>query len=405
MRLLFLLLLIGLKSQCQTLNRSDALAANSQGMCDGVVVNPDELISARTPALEDVKFGDSSPLPAHCLASLNEALAAEINNFRQQDEQNLQSLVNNYCSHRKGWMEYQPGTCQAGGPPPICPVRHWYQNYGRSMGDFADERRKVYNRRLASLLAKKRDLMSGACDCWLADIKRNGVAPTYSQQTEYLSQPSQSYPTTGIKMPCLGEAPAGFRCENGFLVEIGAKKNLRNNTGLSYENQKKIQEKAQEKVVEEARSLAINKILTYAGKRFSSLAVLKGFYKAVSENPYTAVALSVFDATDIGTFSSIYQKELSRAGANVNELERLYEEQRRYKANLNMTTANVQQRKNEIARYRSELGKNIFNLNNAADGIERANELGCCNCYNVLNYNNSLVTNGLQELMNKEIEW
>jgi len=35
--------------------------------------------------------------------------------------------INRRKSAQSGWKEYNPGSCGAGGPPPICPVDHWYR--------------------------------------------------------------------------------------------------------------------------------------------------------------------------------------------------------------------------------------------------------------------------------------
>lgn len=371
---------------------------STSGICSGVFVDTFALIANRTPTLDQIKFGSNVSLPSKCLSNMNDKLITEINKYRSQDKANIQSIINNYCSHMKGWVEYNPGTCSAGGPPPICPANHWYQNPSQAMNDYYNERNKIYNQRLKELQAKKLELMNEACNCWLTDLKQNNFKPTYTQTNLYPSNNTQTYQTTGIKIPCMnGDCPVGFSCQNGYCVESNIQSNIKNNTGLDYETQDKIADKV--------KDVAVDKILDYAAKKFKDLALLRGFYKAVTDNPYTTVITGVFETTNIGTYSSIYQSELTKAQANANQLEKLYEEQRRYKNNLNMTTANVQQRKNDIAKYRSELGKNIFNLNNAADGIEREKELGSCNCYNVLNYNNGLVVNSLTNIMNKQIDW
>ncbi|MEO6683780.1 MAG: hypothetical protein ABIN48_13240 [Ginsengibacter sp.] len=41
--------------------------------------------------------------------------------------QENQSWKNRLKTAREGWEEYNPGTCSAGGPPPICVVNHWFK--------------------------------------------------------------------------------------------------------------------------------------------------------------------------------------------------------------------------------------------------------------------------------------
>lgn len=38
-----------------------------------------------------------------------------------------QSWKNRLKTAKEGWEEYNPGTCGAGGPPPICVVNHWFK--------------------------------------------------------------------------------------------------------------------------------------------------------------------------------------------------------------------------------------------------------------------------------------
>lgn len=44
--------------------------------------------------------------------------------WRGQDS-NDREMQNRYRTAQQGWQEKVPGTCSAGGPPPICPVDHW----------------------------------------------------------------------------------------------------------------------------------------------------------------------------------------------------------------------------------------------------------------------------------------
>lgn len=38
------------------------------------------------------------------------------------------SWKNRLQTARNGWEEFNPGTCSAGGPPPICPANHWFKS-------------------------------------------------------------------------------------------------------------------------------------------------------------------------------------------------------------------------------------------------------------------------------------
>ena len=46
---------------------------------------------------------------------------------KEYEIENETSWVNRRKSAESGWKEYNPGTCSAGGPPPICSADHWFQ--------------------------------------------------------------------------------------------------------------------------------------------------------------------------------------------------------------------------------------------------------------------------------------
>ncbi|HMR19213.1 MAG TPA: hypothetical protein PKA53_07925 [Sphingobacterium sp.] len=51
--------------------------------------------------------------------------------------ENSTTWQNRLKSARSGWKEYNPGSCSAGGPPPICVVEHWYRvSVAEAMAEF-----------------------------------------------------------------------------------------------------------------------------------------------------------------------------------------------------------------------------------------------------------------------------
>lgn len=94
----------------------------------------------------DVVFGNSLPHLPSVQALIGNIPSKECvdqimkpyERYKQKDygDKNATTrMVNEACSHKLGWVEKSPGTCNAGGPPPICPVDHWmkssnaWQNY------------------------------------------------------------------------------------------------------------------------------------------------------------------------------------------------------------------------------------------------------------------------------------
>jgi hypothetical protein len=385
-------------SRCQAQNEN-SVYKNAKGLCNGIVIDLGDLIDKRTPNIDQIEFsGNAASLPSKCVADLNDKLLLQIEAYKRQDSANAQSIINNYCAHMRGWVEYHPGTCQAGGPPPLCPVDHWYQSPYQATQQYYIERNKIFNERLSNLTDKKKSLMQEACSCWLNDLKEHGVVKINHKTKVFQSDKNQSYQTTEIKLPCVnGGCPTGFVCVNGYCVEQSIESNIKDNTLLN--------ESSQQAIIDKLGDIATDKVLDYIAEKFKTLALLRGFYNAATKNQYSQVITGVFENTEMGTYAHIYQNELVKAQTNVVKLESLYEEQRRYKSNQNMTTDNIEERKTEIAKYRSELGRIIFNIEDATDGMVREKELGSCSCYDVLNYQTSLVTQSIKSLIDKKIAW
>lgn len=59
---------------------------------------------------------------------------------------NSQSWKNRLKSAQSGYKEYNPGTCSAGGPPPICSANHWYSvSYQEAMAEYNNQVQKALN--------------------------------------------------------------------------------------------------------------------------------------------------------------------------------------------------------------------------------------------------------------------
>lgn len=70
-------------------------------------------------------------------------------NAKRNEIENATVWRNRRQSAQSGWKEYRPGTCNAGGPPPICPYNHWYRVS-------VDEAMREYNRMVQDELDKVR---------------------------------------------------------------------------------------------------------------------------------------------------------------------------------------------------------------------------------------------------------
>src|SRR5687768_4064975 len=82
------------------------------------IVDKQAILNARNPLWTRVK--------------ISKECARKIKDQRQQwlddDQREWPRLRNIACSYQHGWIEINEGECQAGGPPPCCPVEHWYKD-------------------------------------------------------------------------------------------------------------------------------------------------------------------------------------------------------------------------------------------------------------------------------------
>jgi hypothetical protein len=80
-----------------------------------IVINPSEVLAKRVPT-------DTHSLVSGDCQSEEQAAIARWN---AEDLKDFERLANQLCSAKIGYVEKIPGTCNAGGPPPICKADHW----------------------------------------------------------------------------------------------------------------------------------------------------------------------------------------------------------------------------------------------------------------------------------------
>lgn len=362
---------------------------NAKGMCDFVSINIESILNSRTPGLHDICFASKRVTsPSVCFDSLNNLLLQKINTYKQQDINNFQTIINSYCSHVKGWAEYKPGTCSAGGPPPICTAEHWYKN-PNAINDYFKENEKIKKQRLAELEVYKKYVMEEACRCWLAEIK-NYSLKFKTKNTSKSNLTNKTTSSSGLKIPCNNAAacPIGFKCVGGFCIESTSVSISSND--IIYLSEKDISEIM--------RDIYLHDIWSYVQKNFNALRHLIDFYDCNNKVSNYTIKQN-YDPTLIGMYMSMYQKELYLVRTNFNFLETTYREYQYSKAE-----ESKKQLMNDIIMKRKELIQNVFNLNAAAYEIEKKIELGKCNCYNVLYFNNTLITDVLNKYINISLD-
>jgi hypothetical protein len=97
-----------------------------------------DILSSRLPS--------ASGGTSQCMDKANQ----RIEQFKQQDLAKQKQLTNQLHSHQEGWIEKNPGTCERGGPPPLCPVDHWMKD-PNSMNKWNAEQSQVRQERQAEI--------------------------------------------------------------------------------------------------------------------------------------------------------------------------------------------------------------------------------------------------------------
>lgn len=156
-------------------------------------------------------------LPNTCDAPLSDALAK----WTQQDVCSWETLSNHHCSHQLGWIEKVPGTCSAGGPPPICVEDHWRRSPAEASRRLADEQAKVRTQREQQFPA----LIKQACGCWARQIDREDESgPNESTPSDTSRPDGQPSRVFGF---CSGnDCPPGHRCFERYCYQNSAWKKV-----------------------------------------------------------------------------------------------------------------------------------------------------------------------------------
>ena len=140
-----------------------------------------------------------------------------VKQFKQEDDKNIQSIANNYCSHQEGWVEKVPGTCDAGGPPPICPVDHWKRvSRQEAMAVLSAQLRKVTAERARRMSDIQERAENNLCSCWVNEMKRQDeraiAEPSSGSAFDAGYRAASLPPQSSIKITCMGGCPGMDLC-------------------------------------------------------------------------------------------------------------------------------------------------------------------------------------------------
>ncbi|MCF6130904.1 hypothetical protein [Flavobacterium wongokense] len=129
--------------------------------------------------MEEVK-SMRNPTITGVLPECKQEIQDRLNQYAQEDANSAKQLRNVACSYASGWVEKSPGACNAGGPPPCCPIDHWYKS-GNAWDAYVAQNKEVYDRR-----KKQCDDINNAC------IKdRDDQIKAENEKREQLAQQQQ----------------------------------------------------------------------------------------------------------------------------------------------------------------------------------------------------------------------
>jgi hypothetical protein len=322
-----------------------------------IIVQPFEVLSGRNPSPEILNVSESC----------KEAARRQVEQWRAEDVANWEQLSNQACSAELGWVEKVPGTCQAGGPPPVCPADHWIRRPAEAKQAFNARNQQKQSEREAKLLEQ-------ACKCTRSELEDTRAKA---------SPPSTSPYYNPYLVPCYGSnCPPGYECVSGVCSLPSQLERQAEKVG---EGAKEVGKRADDvfKVSE-----------TVLGKMSARLgALLKSTTWRVVSSPY----LELFDAKPISMWRDGYKNSAQEVGWKIQRLQALYKEYDDFQRGR--PARGPQMIGQEIQSIKNQLNNDIQKLNEYYRGVVVERELGRYACYEVFEYQHQQVMQSFANIM------
>jgi hypothetical protein len=336
---------------CTTLGRPD------------IIVQPHEVLSGRYPSPEILNVSDS------CKA----AAKKQVDEWHAEDIANWEQLSNQACSAELGWVEKVPGTCTAGGPPPVCPVDHWVQRPAEAKQAFKERNRQKQAERVAKL-------MEQACRCTKSELagvrEKAKISSTSPYQNPYINPYLVS--CTGAGSNC----PPGYECVNGVCSLPSQLQRQAEQVG---ESAMEIGKRADD--VFKVSETVLSKMSTHLG------ALLRSTTWKVVSSPY----MEFLDAKPMSMWLDGYNKNAQEVGWKIQRLQGLYKE---YDAFRQGRPARAPQMiGQEIQSIKNQLNNDVQKMNEFYRGVVVERELGRYSCYEVFEFQHQQVMQSFANLM------
>jgi hypothetical protein len=359
--LIILSSITSLTPRAQTYLQHSCETASATGYATTMMMDTNAVIGPRLPSPSAV---NGSPACKAAAARLRQKWEAE-------DLAQWEPLANRACSAMNGWVERNPGTCQAGGPPPICKVDHWYKDPLTSVARWRQDNAKKYRER-------EDELIASTCDCWVAEA-RNDISTMRQDPPPQEAGRSSSY-----VVPCSGTCDLpGMDCRQGVCQPqttfSGALKDIQ----------------------EKGKDFAADKALEYLMKPLVD-AVESGLTKVMSATKakvLVGVVGGVFESSPISPWTDMYERNVRDLNARMGQLRLLIANHDRLARAQNAATQQWLTAK-EIESVRADTRAILDNMNLAFGGIKAERTLGRYSCYGILEYQNSLVNLAAVRLLN-----
>lgn len=335
---------------CEALGRPD------------IIVQPYEVLDNRLPNLNMLNLTEA------CMTNARQ----QNEQWRQEDLTNWERFSNQLCSAKVGWVENVPGTCQAGGPPPICTANHWHQNPNTAIDSFNNLRKQIAEQRFESL-------MSGACDCLRTELEEKVTSNVPKQDT---SNPF-NINNNPFVIPCSGSGgwcPPGTQCKD-FACKAP-----------TYVENKS--EKVIDFALEKAKDKAIDKWLDM----FKELADIRipASLSSMSKK-ITSPLFAFLDPKILSTNRDGYNNSMSKVGSDLGRLRQLYQELQNYYQNRPARAPKAISA--DIQREKKELRNNMADLNIFYIGVVKQKELSKYSCYSVFEFQNQLANQSMVNVL------
>lgn len=341
------LICMGTVIHAQTYSSSSVLSCGNN-------ITAREVLEQRIPSLDY-----NTDIPKKC----HDAVSQKKAEWRASDALEIDRIVNEYCSHKAGWTEFTPGTCDAGGPPPICVASHWYKDPVMAEKQW----RAKLDRVLSQRQKEAKDLM---CGCWQEHleegfaVKNNSILPALSSKAD-LSQSSQQ----AMSLPCLNisgssPCPPNYRCVNGYCVpQTAAHKSMA------------VLRAAGAKGLEDATMKQLENVLSESGS------VFKKTY-AILNNPYVTAISIAGGPRSISTTVSAYQNASNRLKEDMSKCHSLLLELNRYEHRFQPNSGPSRDRQYIVAdlqKTRKSMSDNYTLMSEFYRGVLIEDELFNCN--------------------------